>query len=136
MNEVVPDCRILKTVKHSFGTESEVCVCVRVCACACVCVRVRVRACVRACVCVLGQGEGLTAEKADQGSRKAGISTESWRLRRNQSGEELEREPPVQRLRGTDRFGESEEQRKGQSGGRGGRPPLASLFWLCFSQLL
>ena len=115
-----------------------VCVCVCVCVCACACARARVRAWVRACVrvCVCWGKERETAEKADQGSRKAGISTESWRLRRNQSGEELEREPPVQRLRGTDRFGESEEQRKGQSGGRGGRPPLASLFWLCFSQLL
>ena len=33
------------------------------------------------------------AEKSDRGSRKAGISTESWRLRRNQSGEELEEYP-------------------------------------------
>ena len=70
MNKVVPDCRILKTVKYCFGTESEVCVCV-----------------------CWGKEEGLTAEKSDQGSRKAGISTESWRLRRNQSGEELEEYP-------------------------------------------
>ena len=98
--------------------------------------------CVCVCVCVCwGKEEGLTGlENQTRGSRKAGISTESWRLRRTSREKSWrnirEREQPVQRLRGMDRFGEPEEQRKGQSGWRGVRHPLASLFWPCFSQLL